>query len=405
MGELSGHNTVGIHMEPVPGGWRIDMPAGDTDIDKKKVKVKDKGKDKRTEETKTKTKASSRVKDMDPNTGTGTDVKQTDCSVLLLEAGATAPSAGQRLLHALAQQPLELAALQEGGAPAIAGLLPQIPPWETAEGQVRGSCSCAAAEGACGHVAQAASRGAALWRAATPEQRLKLLGWTREALLAAALAAWAGGSAPAQAKEALRAALGPRGKAVRPSGGGPNLAEWLAEMADQGSMHAPGPRFHDVQIHLDVVESAAAPAATPAATSPARAAEPPTAASSPAPTVTPSPAASSSTRAVEPSPAESSPAPTATPVPAASRSVPAGSSRTPMVPPASAASKSVPAGTSAASPAAVPGPDPVAWARLLPGVPGAAKGLGLVAGAVMQQAEEQARPLRKKLRREERSGY
>ncbi|MNJ66119.1 hypothetical protein D3C77_621700 [compost metagenome] len=115
-------------------------------------------------------------------------------------------------------------------------------------------------------------------------------------------AAWAGAQPLAHAKEALRAALGPLKEDVRPRSGGPNIAEWLADMADQGSMHAPGPQFHDVQIHLDAVEPAAAAAA---------------------------------------------------------------------------------------------GPGPVAWAKLLPGVPGAAKGLGLVAGGIMQRAEELARPLRK----------
>lgn len=250
--------AAGVQIEPEPGGWRITIPAA----------------------------------------GEGTE--QPACSVLLLEADAPGP--GRRLLQALAQQPLKLAALQEAGATAIAGLLPKTPPWQPAEGPPRSSCSCSCADEPCGHAAQAARAGAAAWRAATPEQRLTLLGWTRETLLAAVLAAWAEAEPLPDAAEALRAALGPQQEEARARAGGPSIAEWLAEMAEQGGLHAPGPQFHDVQIQLD-------------------AAEPPP-----------------------------------------------------------------------------PDEDAEALAKLLPGVRGAAKGLGLVREGVMQRAEELARQLRHKPR-------
>ncbi|MGG4554881.1 hypothetical protein ABEX11_21810, partial [Paenibacillus humicus] len=107
---------------------------------------------------------------------------------------------------------------------------------------------------------------------------------------------------PPDAAEALRAALGPQQEEARARAGGPSIAEWLAEMAEQGGLHAPGPQFHDVQIQLD-------------------AAEPPP-----------------------------------------------------------------------------PDEDAEALAKLLPGVRGAAKGLGLVREGVMQRAEELARQLRHKPR-------
>ncbi|GAA0134657.1 hypothetical protein YSY43_14970 [Paenibacillus sp. YSY-4.3] len=217
MEQPSGYKVMAadVQVELAPGGWRIGIPAA----------------------------------------GKGTE--QPACSVLLLEADA--PGAGRRLLQSLAQQPLELAALQEAGASAIAGLLPKTPPWQPAEGPPRSRCSSCGAEAPCGHAAQAASAGAAAWRAASPEQRLTLLGWTRETLLAAVLAAWAEAQPLPDAAEALRAALGPRKEEARARSGGPSIAEWLAEMAEQGSLHAPGPQFHDVQISLDAAEPSPPP--------------------------------------------------------------------------------------------------------------------------------------------------
>ncbi|MNJ32928.1 hypothetical protein D3C77_276060 [compost metagenome] len=124
-------------------------------------------------------------------------------------------------------------------------------------------------------------------------------------------AAWAEAKPLPDAEEALRAALGPLKEEARARSGGPSIAEWLAEMAEQGSMHAPGPQVHDVQIRLDTVEP--------------------------------------------------------------------------------------PPSTKAAS-AAAGAPSTEALARLLPGVRGAAKGLGLVREGAMKRAEELARTLRSKLR-------
>lgn len=284
--------VAGVRFEPGSGGWRIDLPAPAE----------------RTE--------------------------QPACSVCLLEADA--PGAGQRLLQALAQQPQRLAALQEGGAPAIAGLLPKTPPWQPAEGVPRSRCGCCAGEH-CGHAAQAASFGAAAWRAATPEQRLGLLGWTRETLLAAVFAAWAEAQPLPDAEEALRTALGPLKEEARPRSGGPSIAEWLAEMAEQGSLHTPGPQVHDVQIRLDSVE--------------------------PSPSSPSTPAFSRTTTQRGPSAAVSS---TATP----------------------------PSDTLAS--AASGAPNSGGLVKLLPGVPGAVKGLGLVREGTMKRAEELARRLRNK---------
>lgn len=325
----------GVRIEPEAGGWRIEVPAA------------------------------------------GKSAEQPACSVLLLDADA--PGAGQRLLHALAQQPLKLAALQEAGAPAIASLLPKTPPWQPAEGSPRSRCSCAGES--CGHAAQAANLGAAAWRAASPEQRLSLLGWTRATLLAAVLAAWAEAKPLPDAAEALRAALGPRKEEARPRTGGPSIAEWLAEMAEQGGLHAPGPQFHDVQIRLDNVESSPPSPATPAHAAAGSRSDAPmvSAAQASSGKCSAAGAAASGTRAPT---GEGVPSNIAAPsgAPAASR----------------AKARAGTASTDAPAPAAAPNAE--ALAELLPGVRGAAKGLGLVVEGAMQRAEELARQLRNKPR-------
>ncbi|WP_018749796.1 hypothetical protein [Paenibacillus sanguinis] len=170
-----------------------------------------------------------------------------------------------------------------------------------------GNARCSCSDPCCAWVAPAQAAVAAAW-ASGADERLRLLGWTREALLAAVWAAWAAAAPLADAEAALRRAAGPRTSERRPAAGplGQTLAERLAEAAEQGRLHEPAPEFHDIHVELGPAE-------------PAAAGEP-------------------------------------------------------------------------------QGPDPAPWAAMLPGVRGAATGLSLVAGQVMQRAEELAAPLRTKPR-------
>ncbi|MFD1177393.1 hypothetical protein ACFQ3W_13945 [Paenibacillus puldeungensis] len=212
------------------------------------------------------------------------------------------------LLQQLREQPDKLVALLEKGAEGISMLLPASPPWPAhgIEG-ARGRARCSCGEPACAEPARAIAYGAAAW-AADAELRLRALGWTREALLSAVWGAWAAEAPLPDPEAALRHTAGPPEAEKRPAApAGAVMAEWLAEAAEQGRLHQPGPEFHDVRVEL--------------------------------------------------------------------RSAAAGSGPAPQ------------------------GPDPGPWAALLPGVPGAAKGLALVAAQVMQRAEALAAALPRKPRR------
>lgn len=169
----------------------------------------------------------------------------------------------------LQSRPLAMAALIDGDSEAVRDLLPGGAPWLWASPdgasssgsgqgggpQARGHCSCG--ERGCAHLAQAAAHAAAAWAAANAEQRLALLGWTRQALLDAAFAAWAQAEPAAAAEEALRQAAGaPQSARQRGARDLAGLADWLADMASQGKLHQPGPQFHDVEVnlHLHIAE-------------------------------------------------------------------------------------------------------------------------------------------------------
>ncbi|MEK5162194.1 hypothetical protein NYE69_07605 [Paenibacillus sp. FSL R5-0527] len=165
-----------------------------------------------------------------------------------------------------------------------------------------GGVRCACGVPGCARAAEAVSAAEAAW-ARNAVLRLKALGWTAETLAAAVWDAWAAAAPLPDPEAALRRAAGPREGERRASGpgGGAALAEWLAEAAEQGRLHEPGPEFHDIGVELGRPDAAG---------------EPPG------------------------------------------------------------------------------GPDPAPWAALLPGVPGAAQGLALVAAQVRQRAERLGAPLR-----------
>lgn len=215
------------------------------------------------------------------------------------------PAAGRHklaLLRRLAERPRLVAALAEHGAGGIAELLPaERAPWPLSEGDAAdgaagaeaaaeaggrsrqgrrpgsdgegreaaapgapGGVRCACGDPGCARLSPALAAARAAW-AADAELRLRQLGWTREALLAAVWAAWAAEAPLADAEAALRRAAGPREGARREAAGpgGQPLAERLAEAAEQGRLHQPGPEFHDVDVELGPAAPAAAAGAKP----------------------------------------------------------------------------------------------------------------------------------------------
>ncbi|WP_339301303.1 hypothetical protein NSQ80_03060 [Paenibacillus sp. FSL K6-2441] len=165
--------------------------------------------------------------------------------VVLIPLAPAAEQEKQALLRQLAERPRLVVALAESGAGGIAKLLPA----DRAPG-APGGVRCACGDPGCARLAPALAAARAAW-AADAELRLRQLGWTREALLAAVWAAWAAEAPLADAEAALRRAAGPRGARREAAGpGGPPLAERLAEAAEQGRLHQPGPEFHDVDVEL-----------------------------------------------------------------------------------------------------------------------------------------------------------
>ncbi|MNO65103.1 hypothetical protein D3C76_558440 [compost metagenome] len=210
--------------------------------------------------------------------------------VVLIPVAPSAEREKQALLRRLAERPRLAAALAEHGAGGIAKQLPaERAPWPLGEGEAAGElvgaegrggegpgsgesgagvgatpspgARCACGDPGCARLAPALAAARAAW-AADAELRLSRLGWTREALLAAVWAAWAADAPLADAEAALRRAAGPREAARREAAGpgGQPLAERLAEAAEQGRLHEPGPEFHDVDVELGPAGPAAASA-------------------------------------------------------------------------------------------------------------------------------------------------
>lgn len=182
----------------------------------------------------------------------GSDGKEV---AVLLRGCSTAMRERLELPLQVSRQPLVLARLLEEGAGALGDLLPASPPWrmEAADADLAAApaAACSCGEAACGHVPQAMAIGEAAW-AADAGLRLALVGWAPEALADAALARWAAAQPLPEPEAALRAydAGGPDAPQRSARGEGPHLAEWLADMAGQGHLHLPGPRFHDVAAGL-----------------------------------------------------------------------------------------------------------------------------------------------------------
>ncbi|GGF99282.1 hypothetical protein [Paenibacillus aceti] len=167
--------------------------------------------------------------------------------------------ARQNLLDRLQQFPLQLAALDEEGAEAVADLLPrhfrQLHLNEEARkdphaAMVRGSvCSCG--QMGCAHISEALEGVEAAWSAVTAATRLEWLGWTAETLVHAVLDSWAAQMPMRDAEAELKRIAGRLDTpAYRSKQGELNLAEWLAEMVHNGRLHQPGPELHDVEINL-----------------------------------------------------------------------------------------------------------------------------------------------------------
>lgn len=162
------------------------------------------------------------------------------------------------LVQQLQSHPLKLAALLEVGPRAIADLLPHRLPWrvvETSDNTLSSSIVCSCDESHCDHITEAVAYVESLW-INQPDQRLRMLGLTRECLLTAVLEVWSAAEPLEDAEEELlRHAGGSSEEQGGTQGDGPNIAEWLAEVGEMGRLHLPGPQFHDVEVNLTAVKT------------------------------------------------------------------------------------------------------------------------------------------------------
>jgi|GEM_PF-6675049 len=280
-----------LKMEPAPGALRVLFP-------EERPEGSGTRRSKHDREGTGAGKAAAKATDGAVGTGAAGGVETASPPLCVVELPIPAPAGaeGDRLVRLLEGRPLLVAGLLEEGAAALTALLPELPPWRREPAAAATpACTCGAA--GCGHVREALAAADAAW-AADPGLRLALLGWTPEALAAAVLESWAAARPLPAPEEALRQAAGGPEAQRSAAGDGPNVAEWLAELAAEGRLHLPGPQLHDVEAEL---------------------------------------------RELAPPQVE---------------------------------------------PGREPGPDPAPWARLLPGVSGAARGLALVAGRVMERAAD-----------------
>lgn len=257
---------------------------------------------------------------------------------------------GAQLLEELAaylgNKPLELAALLAGAScpEGVASLLPASPPWaEQPLVAQPGPPSSAAAASASQQTAEAAPDRLAIAReaaqaswAAEPLLRLTALGLPPEELSRAVFAAWAAEGAD-PAAETADAGHHPPGAAEAPlrQRSGPSVAEWLAQAADHGRLHEPGPQLRE---------------------------------------------------AWRPASAGTSPATAAPPADAAGTASATGAA-------GAAPGAALPPGSAGARPAAVSPLASAALAALLPGVPGAAAGFAAIAERAAELARRQLEAL------------
>ncbi|MNZ61489.1 hypothetical protein D3C78_795880 [compost metagenome] len=167
---------------------------------------------------------------------------------VILPRGSRDEAQGQKLLQDLRRYPRDLAEFIDKGPEALRSSFKRldiVPPWRS------GTTKKSQHEP---HDVLAMAYADVVWER-DPSLQLDLLGWTREALIAAVWEAWEQAAPLPNADAALLKAAGQLDAATRgTTSEGPSTAEWLAEMAEQGRLHLPGPQFHDVVIGLQIVD-------------------------------------------------------------------------------------------------------------------------------------------------------
>lgn len=126
-------------------------------------------------------------------------------------------------------------------------LASQLPQWENIAVLDQVKCTCGKEN--CEHNQAAVEYVHAAW-----QQNLwfglNALGWSRESLSRTVFAKWSVASPLANQEQVLEKLAGPPIKISTRSGSNSGIAEWLADMADQGHLHTPGPQLNEIELRL-----------------------------------------------------------------------------------------------------------------------------------------------------------
>lgn len=126
-------------------------------------------------------------------------------------------------------------------------LVSSLPQWESVAALDQVKCNCGKED--CEHRQAAIEYVHAAWQQ-NPWFGLQAVGWNKELLSAAVFANWSAASPLSNPEQLLEKLAGPPIKAVTRAGSNSGIAEWLADMADQGHLHTPGPHLNEIEPKL-----------------------------------------------------------------------------------------------------------------------------------------------------------
>lgn len=126
-------------------------------------------------------------------------------------------------------------------------LAQSLPQWEDVAALDQVKCSCGIED--CEHRQAAIEYVHVAWQQ-NPWFGLQAVGWSKDLLSGAVFANWSAASPLSNPEQVLEKLAGPPVKAVTRAGSNSGIAEWLADMADQGHLHTPGPHMNELEPKL-----------------------------------------------------------------------------------------------------------------------------------------------------------
>lgn len=126
-------------------------------------------------------------------------------------------------------------------------LAASLPQWEDVAIVDQVECTCGKEH--CEHRQAAIEYVHVAWQY-NPWLGLQAVGWNKELLCKAVFTKWSVASPLSNPQQVIEKLAGPPTKAVTRSRSNSSVAEWLADMADQGHLHTPGPQLNEIEPKL-----------------------------------------------------------------------------------------------------------------------------------------------------------